>query len=161
MKKILKNISLYFIVVLMLFTVGCKNQGNTENNVTKNAKVNEIVDKNQTSQKSRLNEEEYYYSKEDVAAYIHEFGKLPLNYITKDEAKSKGWSTDNTNGFVIGGNKFGNREGNLPSKSGRKYYEADIADGYGKNRGTQRIIFSNDGLIFYTSDHYETFEQLY
>ncbi|WP_276648398.1 ribonuclease domain-containing protein [Trichococcus flocculiformis] len=60
----------------------------------------------------------------------------------------------------IGGDCFGNREGLLPKKSGRTYYEADI-DYDGGYRGAERIVYSNDGLIFYTDDHYESFEQLY
>lgn len=163
MQRILKSISLCFMIAIMLFTVGCSTQENTENNNLINKKVNEIVDNsdNKAQQETGLDEDEYYYTKEDVSAYIHEFGKLPSNYITKNEAEKKGWSVKDTKGLVVGGNKFGNREGNLPDASGRQYYEADIADGYGKNRGPQRIVFSNDGLIFYTEDHYETFEQLY
>ena len=61
----------------------------------------------------------------------------------------------------IGGDYFGNYEGKLPKKSGRKYYECDIDTKGASSRGAKRIIFSNDGLIFYTDDHYETFTQLY
>lgn len=105
-------------------------------------------------------ENQYYYDKDQVAAYIHEFGHLPDNYITKSEANSMNWSTrDKT--YVVGGDRFGNREGNLPGKPGRQYYEADLQAGYTDHRGPERLIFSNDGLIFYTDDHYETFQQLY
>lgn len=107
-----------------------------------------------------------YSTKEEVAAYLHEFGELPPNYVTKKEAEALGW--DNAEGNLwevtdqlsIGGDRFGNYEGLLPEKDGRVYYEADI-NYDGGFRGAERIVFSNDGLIFYTGDHYETFEQLY
>ena len=112
-----------------------------------------------------IDEDGWYYSKKDVALYIHTYGKLPENFITKSEAQDLGWSGGSVerykDGAAIGGDKFGNYEGLLPKKSGRKYYECDI-DTKGKNsRGAKRIIFSNDGLIYYTSDHYESFELLY
>lgn len=63
-------------------------------------------------------------------------------------------------GKSIGGSHFGNYEGMLPEKKGRKYYECDL-EYEGGYRGAKRLIYSNDGLIFYTEDHYQTFEQLY
>lgn len=107
-----------------------------------------------------------YTSKDEVALYIHEFGHLPSNYITKKEAKKLGWESSKGNldkvapGKSIGGDHFGNYEGNLPEKKGRTYTECDINYESGR-RGAERIIFSDDGLIFYTDDHYNTFEQLY
>lgn len=112
-----------------------------------------------------LPEDGTYNSKEDVALYIHIYGKLPSNFITKKEAKKLGWPggslEDYAPGKSIGGDYFGNYEGLLPTKEGRKYYECDI-DTLGKSkRGAKRIIYSNDGLIFYTEDHYESFDLLY
>ena len=113
-----------------------------------------------------LREDGEYTGKDEVAAYIHAYGHLPPNYITKKEAENLGWVSNKGNlwnvapGKSIGGSKFGNYEGNLPEAKGRKYYECDI-DYEGGYRGAKRIVFSNDGLIFYTEDHYETFEQLY
>ena len=107
-----------------------------------------------------------YYSKEEVALYIHTYGKLPANFITKNEARDLGWEGGSVEkacgeGLAIGGDKFGNREGILPKAKGRQYYECDI-DTFGKNsRGAKRIVFSNDGLIYYTDDHYESFTLLY
>ena len=60
----------------------------------------------------------------------------------------------------IGGDYFGNRENLLPNKKNRKWYECDI-NYNGGYRNSERIVFSNDGLIYYTSNHYESFEQLY
>ena len=107
-----------------------------------------------------------YTDKERVALYIHTYGHLPDNYITKAEAQKLGW--DNTQGNLkkvapgksIGGDYFGNYEEQLPKAKKRKYYECDIDYKSGK-RNAKRIIFSNDGLIFYTGDHYKTFQQLY
>lgn len=107
-----------------------------------------------------------YSSKDEVAEYLHEFGHLPPNYLTKKEAQDLGWVANKGNlwevapGKSIGGDRFGNREGLLPEAPGRKYYECDI-DFDGSYRNAKRIIYSNDGLIFYTEDHYESFQQLY
>ncbi len=113
-----------------------------------------------------LDEHGSYTSCEEVSLYIYTFGHLPENYITKNEAEDLGWNSKEGNlwdvapGMSIGGNRFGNYEKLLPEKKGRKYYECDI-DYEGGYRGEKRIIYSNDGLIFYTEDHYESFEQLY
>lgn len=106
-----------------------------------------------------------YDSKEEVAAYLHLYGKLPSNYITKKEAQALGWEGGSLERFApgkcIGGSHYGNYEGNLPEKKGRSYKECDI-DTLGKSkRGAKRIIFSNDGLIYYTEDHYTSFTLLY
>ena len=113
-----------------------------------------------------VSEDGEYTSKEEVALYIHLYNHLPSNYITKNEAKDLGWDSGAGNlnkvapGKSIGGDKFGNREGLLPKKDKRVYYECDIDYVKGKRNG-KRIVFSNDGLIYYTGDHYETFELLY
>ena len=108
-------------------------------------------------------EDGWYYSKAEVALYIHTYGKLPSNYITKKEAEELGWTGGSVQvykeGAAIGGSKFGNYEGLLPE--GHTYYECDIDTDGKSSRGAKRIIFSTDGLIFYTDDHYETFTQLY
>ena len=107
-----------------------------------------------------------YNSKEDVALYIHLYGKLPRNYVTKSYASDTlGCSysdvEDHWPDGAIGGDRFGNREGLLPSAPGRTWTECDI-DTWGKHsRGAKRIVFSNDGLVYYTDDHYESFELLY
>ena len=107
-----------------------------------------------------------YTTPEDVAEYIHTFGTLPSNFITKKEAQKLGWDNkkgnlwDVTDQMSIGGDYFGNYEGLLPEEDGRKYTECDV-NYEGGYRGSERIVFSNDGLIFYTNDQYKTFEQLY
>ena len=112
-----------------------------------------------------LDEDGWYNSKEEVALYIHQYGKLPGNYITKKEAEALGWPGGSLEpyapGMSIGGSYFGNYEGLLPAKRGRTYTECDIDTAGRKSRGAKRIVFSNDGLIYYTGDHYESFELLY
>ena len=107
-----------------------------------------------------------YTSKDEVAAYIYKFGELPQNFITKKEALALGWDAKSGNLWQvtdkksIGGDRFSNREKKLPEASGRKWFECDI--GYrGGRRGAERIVFSSDGLIYYTPDHYENFYLLY
>lgn len=106
-----------------------------------------------------------YISRDDVALYIHQYGKLPGNFITKAEAQKLGWSGGSLEKYApgksIGGNRFGNYEGKLPKKSGRTYTECDIDTRGASARGAKRIVFSNDGLIYYTNDHYNTFTLLY
>ena len=112
-----------------------------------------------------LDESGCYTSKEDVALYIHLYGHLPDNFITKKEAQQLGWEGGSLEpyapGKCIGGSHFGNYEGILPEKEGRSYTECDIDTLGADKRGAKRIVFSNDGLIYYTEDHYETFELLY
>lgn len=112
-----------------------------------------------------IQEDGTYDGKAEVAEYIHLYGHLPSNYMTKEEARKLGWDggslEDYAPGMCIGGDYFGNYEKKLPTKNGRKYYECDIDTIGWRNRGSRRIIYSNDGLIFYTGDHYEHFEQLY
>lgn len=109
-----------------------------------------------------LDEDGTYNSAEDVSLYLYTFGHLPENYITKDEARNLGWSGGSVErvapGCAIGGDRFGNREGVLPKGT---YHECDI-DTIGENsRGAKRLVYSDDGRIYYTEDHYETFTLLY
>lgn len=101
-----------------------------------------------------------------IADYIFEHGELPDNFITKDEAKALGWDSsknyvsDVAPGKSIGGDYFGNYEGQLPKAKGRKFHECDCNYTGGK-RGAERIIYSNDGHVWYTNDHYGTFTELF
>jgi len=104
-----------------------------------------------------------YTTKEDVALYIHLYGELPLNFMTKKQARDLGWEGGSLEpvapGMCIGGDYFGNYEGLLPED--REYTECDIDTLGRSSRGAKRIVFSDDGLIYYTEDHYESFELLY
>lgn len=109
-----------------------------------------------------IDENGSYTSKDDVSLYLHTYGELPDNFITKGEAQALGWEGGSLEpyapGKCIGGDKFGNYEGLLPDGS---YYECDIDTLGKKSRGAKRIVYSADGSIYYTEDHYESFELLY
>ena len=114
--------------------------------------------------KAAIDEEGAFTSARDVAAYLQAYNKLPPNFITKAQARKLGWSGGDLRPYArdksIGGDRFGNYEGLLPAKKGRQYYECDI-DTLGKSaRGAKRLVYSNDGLIYYTTDHYKSFTQL-
>ena len=120
----------------------------------------------QQSEGPALPEDGQYDDKDNVALYIHLYGKLPSNYMAKQEAEAQyGWTGGALDvlapGRAIGGSRFGNYEGLLPDREGRIWTECDIGTVGGTSRGAKRIVFSNDGLIYYTDDHYESFELLY
>lgn len=109
---------------------------------------------------SEVTEEGAYTTKDEVAIYIHTYHKLPHNYITQNEAMDRGWKRSECPadyGFMIGGRRFGNREGHLPKN---RYYECDV-DYDGHARGVKRLVYTENGIVYYTGDHYNSFEQLY
>ena len=149
------------IVLLMLcLLTGCESQESLQEESSS--------DQSQVQQEMQVSVEESgeYTSKDEVAAYLNEFGHLPDNFITKKEAQALGWESKEGNldevapGKSIGGDYFGNYEEVLPDAEGRTYHECDI-DYEGGFRNAKRIVYSDDGLIYYTEDHYETFELLY
>jgi len=109
---------------------------------------------------------EEYGDHGQVAEYLHLYGELPPNYLTKEEARDLGWDPAEGNlwevapGMSIGGDRFGNREGLLPEASGRTFYECDV-NYEGGFRGADRLVYSSDGWIWYTEDHYGSFVQMY
>lgn len=153
-KSVVMKAALLILALLLLMNLaGCtKGEDNSQN--INNESVKGVEEGNS------------YSSKDEVAEYLHKYKELPPNFITKKEAGALGWKSSDgnlwevTDKASIGGDIFGNREGLLPKKKGRIYYECDI-NYQGGYRGAERIVFSNDGLIFYTSDHYESFEELY
>lgn len=169
----MKRLFAFFLSLLLIVGVlaGC---GSTPKSAAAPAvKISaEAVQSEQTAANSQANakkikisEDGAYTDKEHVAAYINEFAKLPHNYITKNEAKKLGWQTKGTldkvaPGKSIGGDRFGNYEGLLPAKNGRIWKECDI-DYVKGGRNGKRLVFSNDGLIYYTGDHYKSFTRLY
>ncbi|MCX4268235.1 MAG: ribonuclease [Lachnospiraceae bacterium] len=141
--------------------IGEDNRRETIEEVTKES-TEEVLD---LTEAAGVAEDGVYSSKEEVAEYLYLYGHLPSNYMTKKEAEKLGWKggslEDFAPGMCIGGNRFGNYEGLLPEKEGRFYTECDIDTMGAKKRGAKRIVFSNDGLIYYTEDHYQSFELLY
>ena len=133
---------------------------------TKNQRTTKYQNHNNSNQKnSRVQYGGTYTSKNDVALYLHLYGELPSNFITKKQAQQLGWNGGSLDPYApgksIGGDYFGNYEGRLPKKRGRTYRECDIDTQHKKSRGAKRIVYSNDGLIYYTGDHYDHFELLY
>ena len=123
----------------------------------------EVLEDDPGTSDSAVTEGVCYYDLEHVVLYLDQYGALPDN-ITKEEARALGWeggSVENyLDGAAIGGDRFGNREGLLPEATGRSYTECDIDTNGQSGRGAKRLVFSNDGLYFYTEDHYETFSEL-
>ena len=166
--RILRKIITGFLLVVMTLVMvsGCSGAFEKGNGSGKEKETTAASGKERTSEEKQVSEDGEYTSKDDVAEYLYLYGHLPGNYITKNEAKKLGWESSKGNlwevapGKVIGGDKFGNREGLLPEKKNRKYYECDV-NYDGGYRGSDRIIYSNDGLIYYTEDHYNSFELLY
>lgn len=103
-------------------------------------------------------------NQEVVINYLKKHGRLPDYYLTKSKARKGGWVAAKNNlcnvlpGKAIGGDVFSNFERRLPVKKGRKYYEADINYNCGK-RTAERLVYSNDGLIYISPDHYQSFQK--
>lgn len=111
---------------------------------------------------SDISEDGIYDTKDEVCAYLLKYHRLPDNYMTKSEAREKGWSggalSKTIPGKCIGGDRFGNNEELLPEE--KTYHECDI-DTLGKaSRGAKRIVYSDDFDIYYTDDHYESFTKI-
>lgn len=165
MKKLL---SLLLSLAILLGLMGCADVGiigGSDGDTNIYIGESEYVIGKSDEEQAPIDEAGWYYSAEDVSLYLYTYGYLPENFITKDEARELGWEggsvEDYAPGCAIGGDKFGNREGLLPKANGRQYYECDIDTNGRSSRGAKRIVFSNDGLIYYTEDHYETFTLLY
>ena len=169
----------FLMTLLLLFSiVGCKNNQKSQDvgsSATSSAESSTLSSSTESSsatssaesstESAVIDENGSYTSKDDVALYIHVYGHLPSNFIKKKDAEKLGWSGGSLEpyaaGKCIGGDRFGNYEGLLPKKTGRSYTECDIDTLGKKSRGAKRIVFSNDGLIYYTDDHYASFELLY
>lgn len=160
-----RNLLGVLLLALSFLLVGCSEDLGVAFVVTDGEQTTESGSKEDTAQQE-LSEDGVYTSKDDVAAYLNEYEHLPSNFITKKEAKALGWDSKAGNlaevapGKSIGGDYFGNYEEILPEEDGRDYHECDI-DSNGGYRGAKRIVYSDDGLIYYTEDHYKTFELLY
>ena len=157
-----KQLRLIFAIILALVLTACGQSAPTNTAADTQSGAEQQTEEVYEEQ---LNEDGTYTTKEDVALYIHTYGHLPDNFITKKEAESLGWQGGSLEpyapGKCSGGSHFGNYEGLLPEADGREYTECDIDTLGADKRGAKRIVFSNDGLIYYTEDHYETFELLY
>ena len=160
-----KLTALLLLLALLLSLTACGDAAQTIDTVQQAAQTVQEIAAAQEEETPDIEEDGTYTTKEDVARYIHTYGHLPDNFITKKQAQALGWEGGSLEpyapGKCIGGSRFGNYEGTLPEKDGRTYTECDIDTLGASKRGAKRIVFSNDGLIYYTEDHYETFESLY
>ena len=166
----MKNTTKYLLSLLVIFGLGIllgrQSISLFQPEQSSNQTIVQTTDLKEDDAQGVMDESWTGGTKEQVALYIHTYGKLPSNYMTKKQAKRQyGWSGgplhEYEDGLCIGGDSFSNYEGQLPEKSGRRYYECDIDTLSSSSRGPKRIVFSNDGLVYYTSDHYESFELLY
>ena len=99
-----------------------------------------------------VTEDGQYDSKDEVSAYLTEYGHLPSNYITKKQAQALGWQGGSLEpyapGCSIGGDRFGNYEGTLPDGS---YHECDLNTRGADKRGAERLVYADDGRIYYNN----------
>ncbi|AXH64081.1 ribonuclease domain-containing protein [Providencia huaxiensis] len=104
-------------------------------------------------------------AQDNVVSFMEKYQKLPAFYMTKKQAREAGWDAKKGNlcdvlpGRAIGGDRFSNREKGLPIAQGRQWFEADINYRCG-HRGADRLLYSSDGMIFVTHDHYKSFTQV-
>ena len=100
-----------------------------------------------------------------VVSYLRKNDRLPDYYVTKQQARAQGWNSREGNlcsilpGRAIGGDRFSNRGKALPTAPGRIWFEADINYHCG-HRGAERLLYSNDGLIYVTHNHYKNFTEV-
>ena len=167
-----KQLTAWLLALVMLFSlVGCgadvpvQDDSSLPQQEQQDAQNAPSEDADMPDETAQIDEDGSYTTKDDVALYIHTYGHLPDNFITKKDAQALGWPGGSLEpyapGKCIGGSRFGNYEGLSPEADGRTYTECDIDTLGADSRGAKRIVFSNDGLIYYTEDHYETFELLY
>lgn len=186
MKKRFSRSRILFYVIIILAIVGYRYYQQKEDEAERKAKIESAINQTKAQQKQQQDAFQNVYSdpgappadtidqtgriasiseltnEEVVINYVRENGKLPDYYMTKKEAQEKGWEPSEANlcdvlpGKAIGGDLFNNFEANLPKKEGRQYIEADLNYNCGQRNST-RLIFSNDGLIYTTKDHYKTF----
>lgn len=175
--KLKRIIPLLLLILLVAFLINLQNRNPGDQQHLPAAQVSTQASIHATSPppaqqpeaslpgKEQLSEDGIYDSAKEVAFYIHTYQRLPGNYITKAEARALGWEGGDlrpyAKGRSIGGDRFGNYEGLLPTKKGRVYYECDIDALDKPSRGAKRLVYSNDGLIYYTDDHYKSFTLLY
>ncbi len=164
MNRLKKTFLPVILIIALLFT-GCEivlEDDETESESVRHTTVTEVETETESQ---AIDRDGSYTTAEDVALYIYTYGELPSNFMTKNEARELGWEGGSLEpyapGMCIGGDWYGNYEGMLPETNGREYHECDINTLGASSRGAERIVFSNDGLIYYTPDHYETFTLMY
>ena len=170
MKKLLRFALMFILVFLLVALVEsvllpALSGGETPAVTQSILPAAETAPPSEQSPEAPVSEDGEYTDKDELALYIHLYGHLPDNFVTKAEAEAAGWTGGALDkvlpGMSIGGDRFYNREGLLPKASGRTWTECDVNSSAHSGRGGERIVFSNDGLIYYSPDHYDSFELLY
>lgn len=159
----MRRISSALLALLLLFSLtACSANPQRSDPTPSSSSVHNISSSGDNSGGIIVVEGEYYYDLEHVVVYLDTFDELPVNYITKDEARSLGWTGGTPEryleGSAIGGDRFGNREGVLPKGN---YTECDLNTNGASERGAERLVFSSDGHYYYTQDHYKTFDEVW
>ena len=165
MKKNTRYLLLLLIILVAFVVTNLPNQSDTPSDSNPVTNPLDASVPSSSAEDPLLDPAGHYSSRHDVARYLVTYGTLPPNFYTKAEARELGWVAEDGNLWdvtdrgSIGGDRFQNREKLLPEAQGRIWYECDI-DYQGGHRGAKRIVYSNDGLIYYTDDHYESFEEI-
>ena len=167
----MKTLKISFAFLFSVFLVACSTPTVSSDDSDEKSSSSEEQSSSSIATKSiyeAVEESGLYTTKDSVAAYLCKFDKLPSNYVGKNEGLSlyesktgnafEKWNFNpwTTIGVMIGGDVYDNHDGQLPSGN---YHEADV-DYSAKNRGTKRLIYQSDCVIYYTADHYETFDKL-
>ena len=174
----MKTLKISFPLLFAAFIAACSTSTVSTDDSDEQSSSSEEQSSSSIATKSiyeAVEESGLYTTKDSVAAYICKFDKLPSNYVGKNEGKSlyeskTGNTFDKWNfnpwttlGVMIGGDTFNNHADNpdnyRPTLPEGDYHEADV-DYSAKNRGTKRLIYQSDCVIYYTADHYETFDKL-
>ena len=141
-----KLTALLLLLALLLSLTACGDAAQTIDTVQQAAQTVQEIAAAQEEETPAIEEDGTYTTKEDVARYIHTYGHLPENFITKKQAQALGWEGGSLEpyapGKCIGGSRFGNYEGTLPEKDGRTYTECDI-DTLGAE--TFELLYGEDG----------------
>lgn len=152
------------IIILLLVIIGILLYNNYSQKTVVTPKPPENVTTDKQDENKPAGQIDELTKESAVVPFVKQNGTLPEFYITKKEARQHGWDAAKGNlcdvlpGRAIGGDIFTNRERSLPTKKGRTWYEADLNYNCG-HRNSHRLLFSNDGLVYVTHDHYKTFEQ--
>lgn len=167
LRRSVNILSVLMAILLVIFLVigirSLKSGNETKQQVSSDASTEvtqQYEEEKSTVAAGEIEEKGEYSTAADVAAYIHKYHKLPPNYVTKSEAKKmglKGSECPDKYGIMVGGDKFGNREKLLPEDD---YYEADV-DYNGDRRGVNRLVYTKDGTVYHTVDHYKSYTKLY
>ena len=163
-----KQLPAWLLALVMLFSlVGCgadapvQDDSSLPQQEQQDAQNAPSEDAGMPDETAQIDEDGSYTTKDDVALYIHTYGHLPANYITKKAAQALGWPGGSLEPYApdkcIGGSRFGNYEGTLPDGS---YHECDLNTRGADKRGAERLVYADDGRIYYTADHYESFEEI-